>query len=678
MPQQLSYPGVYIQEVPSGVRTITSVSTSVAAFVDFFKQGPMDIPVQIFGMADFERNFGGLDTRSRSSYAISQFFLNGGSEAYVVRVAAEDSSNPLESAGVRVLDATGATEILEIRAANEGEWGNSLRVSINHNTSDPTNLFNLVVTRYGSDAPDASVITAEEFLELSGDSASGSFVETIVNDGSKLISVQYLPATGTVIPAANGTSGGNLFVGLTPAQLQTQLNGLSGASFNVQIDSADPVLATMDTWETADPPGPAVTTTKQLRSRVEKAIRRAAPTQPEFAGASVELVLTLTGTEHLRILSGFNATNYSPNDLVNITNATGDTSATQRLRLTATAFDNVQEYQLGQAAGATKGAMKPIALGRGIGADGLLPGPAEIVGSRAVEPFTGMFSLDYVDIFNLLSIPRAIEGPASTDLSATEVTAVVSNALTYCQEKRAFMILDIPENVNEVSEIKDWMEDNADFRHNNAAVYFPRVLIPDAKNDFRLRSVGASGTMAGIYARTDTNRGVWKTPAGIEATLAGVSDLDVKLTDQQNGTLNPLGINCLRTFPIYGSTTWGGRTTQGADAIGSEWKYIAVKRLALMIEESLFRGTKWVVFEPNDEPLWAKIRMNISSFMQSLFRQGAFQGSAPKDAFFVKCDSETTTQNDINLGIVNIQVGFAPLKPAEFVVISIQQIAGDV
>jgi phage tail sheath protein FI len=150
------------------------------------------------------------------------------------------------------------------------------------------------------------------------------------------------------------------------------------------------------------------------------------------------------------------------------------------------------------------------------------------------------------------------------------------------------------------------------------------------------------------------------------------------LTDQQNGALNPLGINCLRTFPIYGSTVWGGRTTQGADAIGSEWKYIAVRRITLMIEESLFRGTKWVVFEPNDESLWAKIRMNVGAYMQSLFRQGAFQGTAPKDAYFVKCDKETTTQDDINKGIVNIQVGFAPLKPAEFVVISIQQIAGDI
>ena len=196
-------------------------------------------------------------------------------------------------------------------------------------------------------------------------------------------------------------------------------------------------------------------------------------------------------------------------------------------------------------------------------------------------------------------------------------------------------------------------------------------------NNFQLRPAGPSGTIAGIYARTDVTRGVWKAPAGTEATLAGVQALEYRLIDGENGVLNPLAINCLRSFPVYGNIVWGARTTLGADQLGSEWKYVPIRRLALFLEESLFRGTKWVVFEPNDEPLWAKIRLNVGAFMTSLFRQGAFQGTNPKDAFFVKCDGETTTQDDRNKGIVNILVGFAPLKPAEFVVISIQQIAGN-
>jgi phage tail sheath protein FI len=190
--------------------------------------------------------------------------------------------------------------------------------------------------------------------------------------------------------------------------------------------------------------------------------------------------------------------------------------------------------------------------------------------------------------------------------------------------------------------------------------------------------VGASGTIAGVFARTDATRGVWKAPAGIEAALRNVPDLDYKLTNEQNGVLNPLGLNCLRNFDVYGNVCWGARTLEGADQQASQWKYVPVRRIALFIEESLFRGTQWVVFEPNDEPLWAQIRLNVGAFMHNLFRQGAFQGTTPREAYLVKCDSETTTQDDINRGIVNILVGFAPLKPAEFVIIRIQQLAGQV
>jgi uncharacterized protein len=213
--------------------------------------------------------------------------------------------------------------------------------------------------------------------------------------------------------------------------------------------------------------------------------------------------------------------------------------------------------------------------------------------------------------------------------------------------------------------------------HKNAAAYFPRLKLADPLRESRLRGFAPSGVIAGLFARMDATRGVWKAPAGVDATLSGVQELAYAMTDAENGVLNPLGLNCLRIFPIYGPVSWGARTLVGADAQASEWKYVPVRRLALFLEESLFRGTKWVVFEPNDEPLWAQIRLNIGAFMQNLFRQGAFQGTSPREAYFVKCDKETTTQADRNLGIVNIEVGFAPLKPAEFVVITIQQIAGD-
>jgi phage tail sheath protein FI len=208
-------------------------------------------------------------------------------------------------------------------------------------------------------------------------------------------------------------------------------------------------------------------------------------------------------------------------------------------------------------------------------------------------------------------------------------------------------------------------------------MYFPPIKEQDPLQNNVLRAFPSAGAVAGIYARTDAERGVWKAPAGLEATVEGALDVNYKLTDAENGVLNPLALNCIRQFAIVGVVVWGARTGDGADALADEYKYIPVRRLALFLEESLYRGTQWVVFEPNDEPLWAQIRLNLGAFMHTLFAQGAFAGRTPREAYFVKCDKETTTQNDIDLGRVNIVVGFAPLKPAEFVIIKIQQIVRD-
>jgi hypothetical protein len=184
--------------------------------------------------------------------------------------------------------------------------------------------------------------------------------------------------------------------------------------------------------------------------------------------------------------------------------------------------------------------------------------------------------------------------------------------------------------------------------------------------------VGASGTMAGIYARTDAIRGVWKAPAGLESTLRNVPDLAYKLTDPESGQLNALGLNCLRNFAIHGNVAWGARTLMGADLLASDWKYVPVRRMALFIESSLYDGLQWAVFEPNEEPLWNEMRSATNAFMQGLFRQGAFRGSSARDAYIVRCDAETTTPTDVNAGIVNLFVGFAPLRPVEFVVVSLR------
>jgi hypothetical protein len=279
----------------------------------------------------------------------------------------------------------------------------------------------------------------------------------------------------------------------------------------------------------------------------------------------------------------------------------------------------------------------------------------------------GLYCLAKADLFNLLCIP-----PPTWDVDISKTTW--DKAAEYCQKRRAVLIVDPPKSWRATALPDSTAVQTIITRSDYAALYFPRVNIADPLRENRVREFVPCGAVAGVCARTDTQRGVWKAPAGIVATLIGVIDLSVTLTDQENGQLNPIAVNCLRTFPAIGTVVWGARTLRGADQLASEWKYLPVRRLALFIEESLYRGTQWVIFEPNDEPLWSQIRLNVGAFMHDLFRQGAFQGRTPREAYFVKCSSETTTQNDIDRGVVNIIVGFAPLQPAEFVIIKIQQI----
>ncbi|NEO40714.1 MAG: phage tail sheath family protein [Moorea sp. SIOASIH] len=285
---------------------------------------------------------------------------------------------------------------------------------------------------------------------------------------------------------------------------------------------------------------------------------------------------------------------------------------------------------------------------------------------------TGIYALEKADLFNLLCIP-----PYKQEANGLDVeTGVIDQAITYCHKRRAMMIIDSPSGWDSKGKAKTGIKTDVGSTSENAAVFFPRLVMPNPLKENQIEVFAACGAVAGIFARTDGTRGVWKAPAGLEAVLKGVAALSVPLTDPENGELNPLGINCLRNRPPAGKIVWGSRTRVGDDMLASEWKYIPVRRLALYLEETLYRNTKWAVFEPNDEPLWSQLRLSIGSFMQNLFKQGAFQGSSPKDAYFVKCDKETTTQYDIDRGIVNIMIGFAPLKPAEFVILKFQQIAG--
>ncbi len=262
----------------------------------------------------------------------------------------------------------------------------------------------------------------------------------------------------------------------------------------------------------------------------------------------------------------------------------------------------------------------------------------------------------------------------------------VNAGLAFCHDKRAFYIMDPPEMSSAdgagagLETIEHYvklpsMPNNVP----NAAFYFPYLKTIDLLTGDPIE-LPPSGYVAGVYARTDTDRGVWKAPAGLETSIINTTGVVARgqMTDMRQGTVNEWGVNVLRSFPGAGTVIWGARTIVTHNPSFEQWRYVPVRRTALFIEQTLLRNLGWVVFEPNDLPLWTAIRISIEGFMLSLFRQHAFQGSSPSEAFFVQCDATTTQPTDIANGIVNIRVGFRPLKPAEFVVIQIAQLAGQV
>jgi len=548
MPSALTYPGVYVEEIPSGVRTITGVATSIAAFVGRTRRGPVDEATVITSHSDFERQFGGLWFESPMTYAVRDFFANGGAQAVIVRgykSPAVEGEAPAPSGKARVaFDGT-----LTLEAASQGAWGNDLRVRVvtasNQVAPGDSSLFNLSVAlvRHDANGKPVEVAGLEVFRNVSLLQNHARRIDNVLKAESKLIR--------------------------------------ASSSFAPTTDAA---------------------------------IKPTASTEPTAAAE-------LWGKE-----------------------TAGNTTSVGVLTANA-------------------------------GSDGVALDQAALTGPGTQDASKGLYALDHTDQFNLLCIP-----PHSREDGDIE-NQLIEDAISYCKRRRAIMLIDPPEGWDSRSDAVTGVNATPAVigtASANAALFFPRIRRPDQERPTVIADFAPCGAVAGVMARTDVERGVWKAPAGLAATLLGVPELSVKLSEGDIGLLNPMGVNCLRSMPNLGHVIWGSRTREGADRLASEWKYIPVRRLTLFIEESLYRGTHWVVFEPNDEPLWASIRLNVGAFMHSLFRQGAFQGRTSRDAYEVKCDSETTTQDDINRGIVNIVVRFAPLKPAEFVVIKIQQLAGQV
>ncbi|HRJ53107.1 MAG TPA: phage tail sheath subtilisin-like domain-containing protein [Candidatus Thiothrix moscowensis] len=655
MPVALSYPGVYIQEIPSGVRTITGVATSITAFIGRAKRGPVNKAVTINSFGDFERTFGGMWLDSTASFAIRDFFLNGGGQAVFVRLfhplfADETQRTTAEAAAKAVADAAkgkaNGKEAIEAAEAEHKKISDDRSKTSIEKTAASDAL--AIINTLDDDAKKEDIEKTADYAVIK--SASNNIAKLSIGD-IKLEAAS--PGSWGVNLRCeidrNGISDTNLF-NLTVSDIG---NGITERFLNLSVADAsqrraDKILAGESKlvkwdggWSAID-----LTTTRTAITAFETDIKDdKTQTQDNMWGKTLDQI-TLKQKQYLRIKSK--------------RETTAETSASDPEKTAKKAWEDA------------------IAAQSASVSDGLALSISDFLPENGQNKKMGLYALEQLysqgSLFNILCLPPHIQdGDIESNLSAA--------AAAYCEYRRAMLLVDPPSGWKDKDAAKagfTGVEDQIGTRSKNAALFFPRIKQPNPLRGNQMEEFVPCGTVAGIFARTDATRGVWKAPAGLEATLNGVPQLSAVLTDEENGELNQLGINCLRVFPVLGRIVWGSRTLQGADQLTSEWKYIPVRRTALFIEESLYRGTQWVVFEPNDEPLWAQIRLNIGAFMHSLFRQGAFQGSSPKDAYFVKCDKETTTQDDINRGIVNIHVGFAPLKPAEFVVISIQQMAGQI
>ncbi|MCW3476059.1 phage tail sheath family protein [Limobrevibacterium gyesilva] len=815
MPVQVSYPGVYIDEQLSGSNTITPVSTSTAAFIGMARLGRLDTPTRVTNLTAFQKLYGTDASMGELVPQVGQFFLNGGSTAWITRIADATAA----AAAVTLANEAGQP-VLTLTALDAGTDGNLIRAEIDYDTPNPESSFNLTLYRRVV-GPTGTVTRTglETFTDLSINPASGRFIETVVNANSALVSVAVNgPAVAGIVAGVEGVSFSGLIfpvldadahtaialrfgnnpaatrsitisldgqpaipvtfaqevdlptfltgltnaintrlttsglIGTVTVTLRTQPNSVTGgrlleirsAGGGVVVSAAPPNDAAsllqlgvanggleISRWSRARPAPTglvahvhgAADDLQRLRSLASatqgqlaswtltdpafganhtQAVAFTFPAQPMYAGTTFVPAAadTVVGSLlNVRQNLGLLATSIAANS------ANRWSARTQALRLALTprfegsdaGFDSRLTSAGGFDIGAAGELFEPPALptdptaynvraytvGQTGGAGGAGPfQSASVAGNNGGFPQLADYEAAFaaidreVDIFNIMVLPRAL---GQSDAIRTQLWGPAS---AFCQQRRAFLIVDPPSDNNawaDVNQATDPGTGIAPLRIgitlDHAAIYWPRLL---AVVDGVQRAIDPSGTQAGLYARIDSSRGVWKAPAGLEANLLGVLGVEHRMTDADNGIINPQAVNALRIFP-NGIVSWGARTMAGFDNSGNDdFKYVPVRRLTLLIEESLYRGLRFAVFEPNDEPLWARIRLAAGGFMNNLFRQGAFKGAKSSDAYFVKCDAETTTQNDIDLGIVNVVVGFAPLKPAEFVIVVIRQIAGQV
>lgn len=794
-----TYPGVYVQEKASGARAIAGVATSITAFVGTTRRGQHNSPTRIFNLREYERKFGAGDNSSFMEEQVKLFFDNGGSEAWITRIA-----KGAEAASVTIRNED-EVDVLKFIALEKGVDGNNLRVEVDYNTLHPEATFNVrVYRRVTNTNGTVSIEDIENYSNLSMDPDDGKYAVTSINNLSSLVEVEDLVSGSGAMDASHSISGLILpdVEGQLVATVEDKFSSNPTGQFILKVDNNAPVTIvvplpassaalltnisdaistglgslglsnTVDcVYESGITDGRVIhISIADARISISPAasndiavplmlgasqggleISRFANLRPApscyvarpytISGNAPELsgLMTLLDTEkgnltgfELTDSSSFTPHSFSPfvystpghlyegtqfvpsvnslGALVNlkenlntiasaITNNTNQqweaevhgfrlilkplfgmenagvnaslTTSTDDIAAAGNVFDaaltpqNTQSYMLGKAVGDIGAYQWDHFEGK----DGQIPDE---------QDYRDAFSVieKEVDLFNLMVLPRA-EGTDGTQ-SDSQRKSAFNIASSFCAKKRAFLLVDPPSD----SGPNKWTDSSntstgvdalrIGLETRNSAVYWPRLK--KANGSFQ----DPSGAMAGLISRTDSSRGVWKAPAGVEATLRGVSGVEYPMSDPDNGVINPKAVNALRVFPD-GVLSWGARTLIGFNDSGNiDDKYIPVRRTMLYIEESLYRGLRFAVFEPNDEPLWSQIRLAAGSFMNTLFRQGAFAGKKASDAYYVLCDATTTTETDKNLGIVNVVVGFAPVKPAEFVVLTVTQIAGQI
>lgn len=671
---QFRYPGVYTQELPSGVRSISGAPTSVALFVGPTRAGIDNRPIRLQSFADFERSFGGLTQTSSLSYSVLHFFGNGGGEAFVLRVPA--SGAKAASTGFRRDD--GASNLsLTVTALSSGAASGEIFVEF-----DPFGLGSAPYTgthdkkRFNLTVSDRLTGRVERFANLSTSSASARFAPTVVNDeatGSKLVKLiltgaaidkEAPQATGTVYEIGTPPSAGT-FAAAQKLKVNVEFRDAAGA-----VDAGAAVSLELTAFANAEAkPATPLELCTRLTAALNAALRADAPSAGKMEGLSIEGSV-VEGGKFLRFRIAPVGTTVTPSrradGRVTLAAPGSGTSLLATYTLTEK-VSNPSRFQLGLAYASSQVIGTPVA-----GVDGDPSGQPSSTDFKAAV----MALADPDPFFNILCLPDAVRPSAADPLvpQHSNHASIYAEAALVCEKKFAFLLIDPPPAVQDLGGAEAWKTTGIPFQSRHAAAYFPNIRVDDPLEPGAIRSHPPSGAMAGLFARTDSQVGVWQAPAGTEAVLSGAYGPSVLLSDDQHGILNPLGLNVIRKFPVYGTVSFGSRTIDGADAMGSEWKYIPVRRTASYILRSLSEGLRWAVHKPNGEVLWSQLRVNATSFMQGLFRQGAFKGVSAREAYFVACDASTTTPDDINAGVVNLVIGFAPLKPAEFVVISLRQI----